>query len=1319
MALKKPSDLFDKTAEENNIQIIESDNTLREELVKVENLSEQVIQLQQELSQKVIKNDLESLVLSQINSMQENFDFLQNDFKKSNKKDIVEFKKKVSELTEIVGNLVENELPKYRKQVTKNEVVIDEKFNKFIIGIRNEIDTKVNDIAEVIDTNLEYFNTQLQETSSESKNTSDTYNKLSKIVENRISKENNKLDEYSQVIRSLHNSFVELEESLQEKTLTYNQIIEEKFETISSDVKNTINSIDKDVDTFKTQVSSDILSIKADVVINEQHIKNVDKYLQNHHQKLVELKEEVFGEIGKLTVGNLQENLERLEKKIDYIKETYSKIEPEVIVKEVIKEGLLNEPPDTKNSDPLTPLDQKFVTLDQLQQHYRLFINRIQQQISTIGGGGETRLKYLDDIVGIATNASAYDGKYLKYNHSLGKFEFTGDITLGTSGINSITSTTDIQSWYYTNKSKSVSGDDTAPAAVYVGAAGTAMFIVGDTNNRIIKYTLSTPYDVSTAGVAVTFFSTATQETIPTGIDFNPTGTKMFISGQTGVAPLIVNGDYVHEYSLSTPWNIAPTSVGYTTSYNVIQDATPNGVTFGDSGSKMYVVGATNDAVYQYSLSTPYSLASGVTYDNISLVIGTNPLVLETLPSDISFNSTGTVLWVVGNTQDRIYEFRLGTAWNISTAVFYDDVYVGYNETGVTGLHVIPEQNVAYIVGTSNDTVFQYSTNTPAIQIASSGISSVSSIVLNNETRVKDKLYVKGFAHFDTSIVTQGNVQVDGTLTVSNTLTANSTITLSGSTTGTIALGANQTTGTLTIGGATQTGAITLGQATTTQTVGIATGITASGNTKTINLGTGGASGSLTQINIGPTAGVGTVTIGSGTNLGIGGVTNPSVPLVVSGTSRFFTAGAGDVTITHSNLVSTIRGASTVQLALGANNTDVIRINNSGLVGIGTTNPVATLQVKDALAFETTNTTTTSTSQVAVDTFATATFRSAKYQVQMTCPGQLATLGGITTGGSGYTAGTFNVTFSNSSGTGAAAQGTLTISNGTVSQIGVGTTGGSGYTAGDVLTAAGGSGLQVSVASTASPSGRILTLGAITSAGIGYTSGVGVGTTTLTFLGGTGTGAVGLATIFDGVITSATLLQQPTTGTGGTVFYSGSNYTTSTVLTIAKTDVTNTITDIAGSVGVSTFTSLTAHGIGVSDTVRVSSTSNGLTAGTNYFVVTTPTTTTFTLGSSVGIGTTFTTGSSLSIGFYRNSANAGGSVAYLNAITGISTNYQVSDLMVLQNGTTADFVEYGTIANNDILGTFAADISGANTRLLVTPTYATNTVKVARQAITV
>lgn len=346
MALRKPSDFFRKEKTESNILVVEPDETLREDLTKVENLTSQILQLQQELTQKVVKNDLETLILSQITEMREKFDYLKNDIKNSNDNDIALFNESLSEVVDIVNNLIENEIPKYKKQVIKTEVYVDEQVNQIqetidrnILNIREEIGVKLNDVAEVVDNNIEYFNKQIQETSG----------------------------------------------------------------------------------TFRKEIAD----VKADIIINEQHIKKVDEYIKENYSQIVVLREEVFTEIEKLPVGNLQENIERLEKKIDFIRETYSKIEPEVIVKEVIKEGLLNEPSDTKNSDPLTPLNRDFVTLDQLQQHYRLFLSRIQQQLATIGGGGETRLKYLDDIVGIATNSSAYDGKYLKYNHSLGKFEFT------------------------------------------------------------------------------------------------------------------------------------------------------------------------------------------------------------------------------------------------------------------------------------------------------------------------------------------------------------------------------------------------------------------------------------------------------------------------------------------------------------------------------------------------------------------------------------------------------------------------------------------------------------------------------------------------------------------------------------------------------------------------------------------------------------------------------------------------------------------------------------------------------------------------------
>lgn len=84
--------------------------------------------------------------------------------------------------------------------------------------------------------------------------------------------------------------------------------------------------------------------------------------------------------------------------------------------------------------------------------------------------------------------------------------------------------------------------------------------------------------------------------------------------------------------------------------------------------------------------------------------------------------------------------------------------------------------------------------------------------------------------------------------------------------TGTISIGTSQTTGTTTIGGPSQTATITLGQSTATQIVNIATGATASGQTKTVNIGTGGLAGSTTNITIGSNIS-GTTTIYSPTLL--------------------------------------------------------------------------------------------------------------------------------------------------------------------------------------------------------------------------------------------------------------------------------------------------------------------------------------------------------------------------------------------------------------------------------------------------------------------
>lgn len=63
------------------------------------------------------------------------------------------------------------------------------------------------------------------------------------------------------------------------------------------------------------------------------------------------------------------------------------------------------------------------------------------------------------------------------------------------------------------------------------------------------------------------------------------------------------------------------------------------------------------------------------------------------------------------------------------------------------------------------------------------------------------------------------------------------------------------------------------------------------------------------------------------------------------GDVRFVSGGQGDLIFSHSNLVSNIRAAGSVQLGLGANGGDAIRINLNNNVGLGTTTPTSKLYV--------------------------------------------------------------------------------------------------------------------------------------------------------------------------------------------------------------------------------------------------------------------------------------------------------------------------------------------------------------------------------------
>jgi len=76
-------------------------------------------------------------------------------------------------------------------------------------------------------------------------------------------------------------------------------------------------------------------------------------------------------------------------------------------------------------NDPLRNTD--FVTQKQMNDHYNLFLQRIQQQMSTMGGSGEVKFRYLDDV-NRATLTPNNDNHVLEYDAATKKVQFTEDI---------------------------------------------------------------------------------------------------------------------------------------------------------------------------------------------------------------------------------------------------------------------------------------------------------------------------------------------------------------------------------------------------------------------------------------------------------------------------------------------------------------------------------------------------------------------------------------------------------------------------------------------------------------------------------------------------------------------------------------------------------------------------------------------------------------------------------------------------------------------------------------------------------------------------
>ena len=149
---------------------------------------------------------------------------------------------------------------------------------------------------------------------------------------------------------------------------------------------------------------------------------------------------------------------------------------------------------------------------------------------------------------------------------------------------------------------------------------------------------------------------------------------------------------------------------GFVDSKQVNQNI-PMAIAFNPSGTKMFVVGMSQNKIYEFDLTTGFDVSTASKNSNECSFIGLGDDAV-----DINFNSDGTKIFLVDQGQDgapnTIEEFDLSTAYDLSSCTHVEEHFAGDFE--LVGIEFNSDGTKLFIYDmTGADSIKQYSLNSP------------------------------------------------------------------------------------------------------------------------------------------------------------------------------------------------------------------------------------------------------------------------------------------------------------------------------------------------------------------------------------------------------------------------------------------------------------------------------------------------------------------------------------------------------------------------------------------------------------------------------
>lgn len=255
----------------------------------------------------------------------------------------------------------------------------------------------------------------------------------------------------------------------------------------------------------------------------------------------------------------------------------------------------------------------------------------------------------------------------------------------------------------YTGKTLSILTPDTNTRSMHMTDDGTKLFISATGGDAIYRWNLSTPYEITTA-TYLNSFAFGTQVVDPSGFSISPDGTKLWV--------LSLATDIVYSYSMSTPFDLTTMTYDTVSLTVTTQEATPVGMRVKPDGTRLWVIGTTNDIVREYTVSTPWDLSTAV-FSTSSIATTAQ----DTAPQDFCWSGDGLKLYILGGTVDDVFEYTASTAFAAGTLTYTRKWDVGQeipvtSTGGLVGIYFVPNTKKLYLLDNVVDLIFQLDTYT-------------------------------------------------------------------------------------------------------------------------------------------------------------------------------------------------------------------------------------------------------------------------------------------------------------------------------------------------------------------------------------------------------------------------------------------------------------------------------------------------------------------------------------------------------------------------------------------------------------------------------